>query len=208
MNCGGIPTIYRTGQVELAGALRRLVRTLGIPEHGVIVIHHVIVMPDGLEIVPREGVGVEHPAECLRNEAATRILALFLGCDAQRAKYRSTFSRLVPLVLLSAHGNAPVDVPVPVCNTQWDTVVEILFGCVLRRSVHRADQHKLALRVLLIEKRTRTGRVEAELVADRVPALCEMVLRLILDLGREHLVTVRLRDLHILILRDRLAELV
>ena len=113
----------------------RLVRSpqflLSIPEHRVIVVHHVVVVPDGLEIVAREGVGVEHPAECLRNETPTHILALLLGRDTKGTKYRSAVSRLGPLVFLATRGNAPVDVPVPVCDAQRDTLVEVSLGCAL-----------------------------------------------------------------------------
>src|SRR6267143_4283794 len=108
MNCGGIRhNLRRRASAAEYGQL-----LLGIPEHGVIVVHHVVIVPDGREIVARESAGVEHPAECLWNEAPTGILALVFGRDTQRAKYRPAIFRLVPLVLLSARGNAPVDVPV------------------------------------------------------------------------------------------------
>src|ERR1700674_213134 len=144
MNCGGIRHNLRRRATTADYGLQFLP---SVPEHRVVVIHHVVIVPDGLEIVPREGVGVGHPPKGLGKEAPTGILALFCGRDTQRTKYRSAISRLVPLVLLSARGNAPVGVPVPVRDAQWYPRVEILFGRALRRSVHRADQYKIALRI-------------------------------------------------------------
>src|SRR5712671_3715880 len=144
MNCGGIPTIYRTRQVGLLPApYRRLFRVLWIPEHGVIVVHRVVVVPDGFEIIAREHIGVEHPSERLRNEASASILALLFRRYSQRAEYGPAVFCLVPLIFLTARGNAPVDVPVPVRNAQWYPLIEVFFRGALRRSVHRTDEDEL-----------------------------------------------------------------
>src|ERR1700674_4981850 len=147
MNCGGIPTIYRTWQAwPLRVRHRRtLIGVLGIPEHRVIVVHHVIVVPDGLEIIAAEGVGVEHPTERLRNEAPPGVLALFLGRNPQWAEHRPTIFCLGIPLFLTARWDAPVDVAMPVRNTQWHSLVEIVFGSTPGRGVHRADQLKLAV---------------------------------------------------------------
>ena len=71
---------------------------LRFAEHCVIVVH-VVVVPDGLKIVPGEGVGMDHPPECLRNEAAVRRIALFFGRHAQRPKYRTSILGLGPALL-------------------------------------------------------------------------------------------------------------
>src|ERR1700680_3187537 len=121
MNCAGIPTIYRPLQPMRTKGQQRLFR---LSEHRVIVIH-VIIVPDGLEIVTGEGVGVQHPPEHLRNEAAVRGVALFLGCDPKRTKDRTSGFRLGPALLRLPNRNAPVHVPVPPSDAEWNRSEEI-----------------------------------------------------------------------------------
>src|ERR1700682_903961 len=124
MNCGGIRTIYRTGQVTLGRRAEwPLVGTLRIAHHRVVMIH-VVVVPDGLEIVPGEGIGVQHPAECLRNEATVRCIALFLGCYAQRTKDWPPVPDLGPALLRLSNRNAPVHVPVPPSDAERNALIE------------------------------------------------------------------------------------
>ena len=109
-----------------------------------------IIMPDGPEIIPRESIGVEHPPERLRNEPPIRRLTLFSSGDTQRTKYRATIPGLVPALLGAPTGNTPVHMPVPTPDTEWNALVEIIFGGPLGRRVHRADQVKLSLRIFFI----------------------------------------------------------
>ena len=107
-------------------------------------------MPDGLEIVPREGVHVHHPAKRLRDESTIDVLALFLGRDAKRAENGSSVFFLVPAILGVASRNAPVHVTMPTRDAERDAFVELVFRRPFRRSVHRSNQMKRALSVLLI----------------------------------------------------------
>src|ERR1700704_941137 len=66
---------------------------------------------------------------------------------------------------------------------------------------------ELGLCVLLVQKRRRPRWIAPELVPDPVPLLRELVLRLILYLGRENLVAIPFGDAHILVFRDRLPQL-
>src|SRR6476620_4590251 len=108
MNCGGIRTIYRTRQVCICGARERiLVGVLRIPDHRVVVIH-VVVVPDGFEIVTREGVGVKHPPECLRNESAAGGVALFLRRNTEWSENWPPIPGLVIAFFLTQRRDAPV----------------------------------------------------------------------------------------------------
>src|SRR5437773_10433315 len=111
---------------------------------------HMIIMPDGPEIVARESVGVQHPPERLRNEPPIRRLTLFTSGDTQRAKDRAPILGLEPALLGLPSGDAPVHMPMPACNTERNTVIEIVFRCALGSGVHRADQMELSLYILLI----------------------------------------------------------
>src|SRR5712675_1567010 len=111
---------------------------------------HVVVVPDGVEIVPGEGVGMDHPPERLRNEAAVRRVALFSGRHTQRTEHRTSILRLGPALLCLTRWNAPVHVSVPMGDTERDTLVEIVFGSALGRRVHRPDQMELALCVFFV----------------------------------------------------------
>src|SRR5437870_2267439 len=108
----------------------RLVRSpqplLRISDHGMIMIHMVVV-PDGLEIIPRKSIGVEHPSERLREEAAIGSLTLFPRGNPEWAEDRPAILRLVPALLWVSRGNAPVHVTMPARDAERHPLIQLVF---------------------------------------------------------------------------------
>src|SRR3954470_23182024 len=108
MNCGGMRTIYRPGE----GRSAQLVRLSDLALHRVIVVH-VVVVPDRLQIVARKGVGVDHPAEGLGNEPPVYGVAFFLRRHSEWPEDRPSVPGLGPPLPGAASRNAPVHMTVP-----------------------------------------------------------------------------------------------
>src|SRR2546430_13993846 len=160
MNCGGMRTIYRPTQSVRSPRKRRIrgvsssrdpgsLRPVGSSQHCVIVLH-VVVVPYGMQIVSSEGGSVNHPPECLRDEATARCVTLFLCCDSQRTEHRLAIPGFVPAFLLRARRDAPIHVTMPARDAQRDALVEVVLRRSLRRCIHGSDQAKLSLRVFLV----------------------------------------------------------
>src|SRR6266516_6882801 len=88
-----------------------------VADHRMLMIH-VIIMPDGPEIVASESIGVEHPPERLWNEPPVCRFTLFPSGDTERTKHRAPIPGLEPALPCLPSGNAPVHMTVPARDTE------------------------------------------------------------------------------------------
>src|SRR5437868_13206402 len=75
-------------------------------DHRVIVIHMVVV-PDGFQIVARENVGVHHPPERLRYKPPVGRIAFFFRRHSKWTEYGASVPGLVPALHRVASRDAP-----------------------------------------------------------------------------------------------------